>query len=173
MILREQLGISADGSEAVYRSDDIEAFVKREPGLLTWTDRDHRQNIEHFFTAVDPSGGGPSAFAICSVICLPNGSIQVRLVKHGKRQRQGQRYIEPIAGDALVLVQQTERATEANERIRALTQVLDKGWSDQRENAFGKILNQCSIALVELCRKLRLLPKRKEQHGPLASNVGI
>jgi len=118
MILREQLGISADGSEAVYRSDDIEAFVKREPGLLTWTDRDHRQNIEHFFTAVDPSGGGPSAycqrhrtmyrigdhsharqplltppnyrFAICSVVCLPNGSIQVCLVKQGKRQRHRQ-----------------------------------------------------------------------------------
>ena len=80
MILREQLGISADGSESVYRSDDIESFVARTPDVLAWTDRDHRQNIEHFFVAVDSSGGGPSAFAICSLICLPSGSIQVRII---------------------------------------------------------------------------------------------
>tara|TARA_B110000046_G_scaffold16143_2_gene15498 strand:- start:409 stop:756 length:348 start_codon:yes stop_codon:yes gene_type:complete len=42
-------GISADGSEAVYRADDIEAFAKRSPDVLTWSDRDHRENIEHFF----------------------------------------------------------------------------------------------------------------------------
>ncbi|MDA9603524.1 hypothetical protein N9S30_00050 [bacterium] len=178
------------------RSDDIEAFVKREPELLTWTDRDHRKNIEHFFTAVrssfehiytvhivtvtltqlyactdaqvDPSGGGPSAFAICSVICLPNGSIQVRLVKQGKRQGKGERHVEPVSRDALVGVQQAERAAETNERIRTLSQVFDKGWGDQRENAFGQILHQRAVGLLKLCRKLRLLPESEKQHGPLA-----
>jgi len=150
------------------RSDDIEAFVKRVPEVLMWTDRDHRQNIEHFFTAVDPSGGGPSAFAICSVVCLPNGSIQVRLVKQGKRQGKGKRHVEPVSRDALVGVQHAECAAKANERIWTLSQVFNKGWGDQRENAFGQILHQRAIGLCELCRKLRLLPESEKQHGSLA-----
>ena len=78
MLLRETLGISADGSEKLLRNDDIEAFEKREPDPLVWIDRDHRLNVMHFFVAVDPSGGGPSAFSICSLITMPNGAIQVR-----------------------------------------------------------------------------------------------
>ena len=77
MLLRESLGISADGSEKVYRNDDVEAFDQRVPDQLVWYDRDHRLNVQHVFVAVDPSGGGPSAFSICSSITLPNGSIQV------------------------------------------------------------------------------------------------
>ena len=38
-----------------------------------------RLNVQHFFVAVDPSGGGASAFSICSAITLENGSIQVCL----------------------------------------------------------------------------------------------
>jgi hypothetical protein len=79
MLLRESLGISADGSEKMYRGDDVEAFNIRVPDALVWQDRDHRLNVQHIFIAVDPSGGGPSAFSICSTIMMPNGSIQVRL----------------------------------------------------------------------------------------------
>ena len=50
----------------------------RTPERLTWDDRDHRRNVQHVFIAVDPSGGGASAFSICSAIMLANGSIQVR-----------------------------------------------------------------------------------------------
>ena len=76
--LRETLGISSDGSEKLFRSDDIEAFEKREDAGLVWIDRDHRLNVMHFFVAVDPSGGGPSAFSICSMLVMPNGALQVR-----------------------------------------------------------------------------------------------
>ena len=102
MLLRETLGISADGSEKVYRDDDITAFEEREAQRLVWVDRDHRYtrsttrpesrncansdsrvllgrlNVMHFFVAVDPSGGGASAFSICSALTMPNGAIQVR-----------------------------------------------------------------------------------------------
>ena len=74
--LRESLGISADGSEKVYRLDDIEAFEKAVPQRLVFIDRDHRLNVKFVFTAVDPSGGGASAFSIASVLVY-NGLIQV------------------------------------------------------------------------------------------------
>ena len=79
MLLRESLGISADGSEKLYRDDDVTAFETREPEIIFWEDRDHRKNVQHVFIAVDPSGGGASAFSICSALIKANGTIQVRL----------------------------------------------------------------------------------------------
>ena len=78
MLLRESLGISADGSEKLFRDDDICAFEQRTPELVFWDDRDHRKNVQHVFIAVDPSGGGASAFSICSAFVKANGTIQVR-----------------------------------------------------------------------------------------------
>ena len=49
------------------RNDDVEMFEERDGERLVWVDRDHRLNVAHFFVAVDPSGGGPSAFSICSL----------------------------------------------------------------------------------------------------------
>lgn len=77
MLLRESLGISADGSEKLYRDDDISAFEQRIPETLAWDDRDHRNNVQHVFIAVDPSGGGASAFSISSAFITSNGTIQV------------------------------------------------------------------------------------------------
>lgn len=79
MLLRESLGISADGSEKLYNSVDVEAFLAREGETLVFYDRDHRRNVQHVFVSVDPSGGGASAFAICSLIMLESGAIQVRI----------------------------------------------------------------------------------------------
>ena len=166
MILREQLGISADGSEAVYRADDIDAFVKRSPDVLTWSDRDHRENIEHFFTAVDPSGGGPSAFAICSVICLSNGSIQVHL---GKCWRG----VEASPAQSLVRVQQAQRAAQTHEAVRTLPQVFHKWWRNQRKHTLGQIVHEQCVRLPELVSEFRLLPNGKQQHRSLARNTRI
>jgi len=76
MLLRESLGISADGSEKCFRSVDIEAFGAATPKPLMWDDRDHRNNVRFTFTAVDPSGGGASAFSIATVLVY-DGKIQV------------------------------------------------------------------------------------------------
>ena len=75
--LRESLGISADGSEKCFRLNDIENFENAKPAPLVWQDRDHRKNVKFTFTAVDPSGGGASAFSICTLIVY-EGLIQVR-----------------------------------------------------------------------------------------------
>ena len=40
--LRESMGISADGSQKLYATEDIENFEKRKPEQLLWIDRDHR-----------------------------------------------------------------------------------------------------------------------------------
>ena len=77
MLLRESLGISADGSQKLYNDDDITAFEQRVCPELTWQNRDMRLNVDHFFVAVDPSGGGPSAFSICSMIVTYSGMIHV------------------------------------------------------------------------------------------------
>jgi hypothetical protein len=89
MLLRETLGISADGSEKMFRDDETTAFEQRKADPLVWIDRDHRLNVMHFFVAVDPSGGGASAFSICSCLTMPNGSIQVPPTKNhsGTRTR--------------------------------------------------------------------------------------
>lgn len=76
--LRETLGISADGSNKAYRGDDIQAFMNRKPTVIPYNPRDPSTWTNHIFVAVDPSGGGPSAFSIASVVCLPGGQFQVR-----------------------------------------------------------------------------------------------
>jgi hypothetical protein len=86
MLLRESLGISADGSEKLYRNDEIEAFEKREGQRLVWIDRDHTLNVQHVFIAVDPSGGGPSAFSIASCLMTATGQINVRATSHPQQR---------------------------------------------------------------------------------------
>ena len=99
MLLRESLGISADGSEKLYREDDIVAFEQRTPEELVWIDRDHRLNVQHVFVAVDPSGGGASAFSICSALIKANGTLQVRATPRLPRRLQRQRLARPQRGE--------------------------------------------------------------------------
>jgi hypothetical protein len=92
MLLRESLGISADGSEKLYRNDEIEAFEKREGQRLVWIDRDHTLNVQHVFIAVDPSGGGPSAFSIASCLMTATGQINVRATSHPQQRPPSRPY---------------------------------------------------------------------------------
>ena len=77
MLLRESLGISADGSEKAFNSVDIDNFFARRPDPIRFHHRQPELNTDHVFVAVDPSGGGASAFAMASLIQLPSGAIQV------------------------------------------------------------------------------------------------
>jgi hypothetical protein len=82
MLLRESLGISADGSEKAFAQRDIEDMLARQAPELEYSARDPRRNTQHVFLAVDPSGGGASAFSICSILQDPNGFMHVRLRIH-------------------------------------------------------------------------------------------
>ena len=77
MLLRESLGISADGSEKAFGTEAIEAMIKRVPNRLRYDIREPASNINHVFVACDPSGGGASAFSIASLVQESNGSLQV------------------------------------------------------------------------------------------------
>ena len=78
MLLRESLGISADGSEKAFAARDIESMMARVPPPIVYSARDPTQNTQHVFLAVDPSGGGASAFSIASIVQGPNGFMHVR-----------------------------------------------------------------------------------------------
>tara|TARA_B100000459_G_scaffold145189_1_gene109129 strand:+ start:968 stop:1210 length:243 start_codon:yes stop_codon:yes gene_type:complete len=77
MLLRESLGISADGSEKAFGTEAIEAMIKRVPNKLRYDMREPDANINHVFVACDPSGGGASAFSIASLVQEANGFLQV------------------------------------------------------------------------------------------------
>jgi hypothetical protein len=72
------LGISADGSEKAFAARDVEAMLARAPPPIVYSARDPTLNTQHCFLAVDPSGGGASAFSIASIVQGPSGFMHVR-----------------------------------------------------------------------------------------------
>ena len=78
MLLRESLGISADGSEKAFSAKDIESMIGRPPPPIVYNVREPEKNICHAFVAVDPSGGGASAFSIASIVQDHTGFTHVR-----------------------------------------------------------------------------------------------
>jgi len=78
MLLRESLGISADGSEKAFHTTDIEAMMKRVPDPIYYNVREPTQNVNHVFVACDPSGGGASAFSVASLVQDARGFSHVR-----------------------------------------------------------------------------------------------
>lgn len=79
MFLRETLGVSVDGSQKCFRLDDLEAFFSRKPDSISRNARQPTLNVDHIIIAVDPCGGGSSAFSICSVIMTHAGAYQASL----------------------------------------------------------------------------------------------
>lgn len=80
MLLRESMGVSADQSCKAFPSADIDKFLDK-PGIRIPFDEFEplmNTNTNHFIVAVDPAGGGASAFAVCSMCQLPNGGVVVR-----------------------------------------------------------------------------------------------
>lgn len=79
MLLRESMGVSADGSNRAFPSADVESFMKRiYDGIPIDIHGDSSSNTNHVIVAVDPAGGGSSQFAVFSIIQMPHGSIMVR-----------------------------------------------------------------------------------------------
>ena len=80
MLMRESLGIAADASNKAFPSADVDRFLDRQRvGVqVDILDTTGGANTKHFVLAVDPSGGGSSAFAVASMIQMPTGQIVVR-----------------------------------------------------------------------------------------------
>lgn len=78
--LRESMGIAADGSNKAFPSADVDAFLERKRAQISVdiVEELSRFNTRHFVLAVDPSGGGGSAFAVSSMVQVPTGQVIVR-----------------------------------------------------------------------------------------------
>ena len=97
-----QMGIAADGSNKAFPSQDVDNFLDRKRAKIPVDIMEElsRYNTRHFVLAgacpavlpltpskltqcmralaVDPSGGGGSAFAVSSMVQIPTGQIIVR-----------------------------------------------------------------------------------------------
>ena len=64
------MGVAADGSTKAFPSKDVDAFLERGRAQIPVDIRSElsRYNTRHFILAVDPSGGGASAFAVASMV---------------------------------------------------------------------------------------------------------
>ena len=65
-------------SEKAFAQRDIEDMIAREVPPIIYSARDPTLNTQHVFLAVDPSGGGASAFSIATIVQGPQGFMHVR-----------------------------------------------------------------------------------------------
>lgn len=74
------MGIGADSSLKAFAQADVTALFARKPITIhrDFYEQYDRENTNHIILAVDPAGGGASAFAISSIVQLPTGQIVVR-----------------------------------------------------------------------------------------------
>jgi hypothetical protein len=79
MLLRESMGVSADSTTRAFNSADVKALMQRVAVGVGRDILDPSKNTNALVVAVDPSGGGSSAFAVASVVQLPNGALAVTL----------------------------------------------------------------------------------------------
>jgi len=66
------MGITAESTTRAFKQpsvDELASRVKPDP-----------VPVKHIFVAIDPSGGGESAFGIASIACLQNGDTMVRVL---------------------------------------------------------------------------------------------
>ena len=103
MLLRESMGIAADGSNKAFPSVDVDNFLDRARGQIPVdiVEELSRYNTRHFVLAVDPSGGGGSAFAVSSMVQLPTGQIIVRCLPHPRSHSDPPRLLPAEAATAM------------------------------------------------------------------------
>ena len=74
------MGVGADATQKAFYSQDIMNFLARTPMAVPrhFYENNLAENTRHVCVAVDPAGGGASAFAVASLVQIPNGGIVVR-----------------------------------------------------------------------------------------------
>jgi len=70
LLLRESMGITAESTTRAFKQPSVDELMMRvKPDPVP---------VKHIFVAIDPSGGGESAFGIATIACLSNGDTMVR-----------------------------------------------------------------------------------------------
>ena len=72
MMLRESLGVVTEQDAGVFLKKTVKYVFERPR-------QDLPIDVSHAYVAIDPTGGGPSKFAIVSII-RHNGLLQVRFI---------------------------------------------------------------------------------------------
>ena len=70
-MLRESLGVVTEGKDGVFRKACVKQLFAQEKESI-W----NHESVRQVYVAIDPSGGGPSHFAIASVL-RHQGKMQV------------------------------------------------------------------------------------------------
>ena len=109
-------------------------MLEREAPVLEYSARDPRVNTQHVFLAVDPSGGGASAFSIATICCGPNGFMHARKRKL-KPQLLNLRVLFQPHAHRLPGPQFTERAHQRNECVGLLAHPRYKTGNGHGQNA--------------------------------------
>lgn len=64
------MGITAESTTRAFKQPSVDELMMRvKPDPVP---------VKHIFVAIDPSGGGESAFGIATIACLTNGDTMVR-----------------------------------------------------------------------------------------------
>ena len=138
MLLRESMGVGADSTNKAFAQADVSALMQRPTKAIErdFYEMNDRDNTNHVIIAVDPAGGGASAFAVASIVQLPNGSLQVSLSLSLSRPgpapppRPGPApppIAEHFAGPHL-----GEHSGQRDKGIWSLTRIFQERWNDQR-----------------------------------------
>lgn len=151
MLLRESLGISADGSEKAFPGAEIEAMIARTAPPIPYNIRAPSENTQHAFIAVDPSGGGASAFSIASLVCGAQGffhivgvdALHTRDVRHTHRllikHVLALRNIPILAHTKAVFIFESNLAFESQHLLHALEAAGVKNWVSLSEGQAGSL----------------------------------
>ena len=88
MMMRESLGIVTEGQGGVFASQCVKQLFDRARESLP-------SAVRHVYTAIDPTGGGPSKFAMVSGVRF-NGKLQVRRCRWAARRTWSYRRIGSV-----------------------------------------------------------------------------
>ena len=130
MLLRESMGVGADSTNKAFAQADVSQLMQRPTKAIErdFYEMNDRDNTNHVIIAVDPAGGGASAFAVASIVQLPNGSLQVYFSLSLSRPGPAPPPIaEHFAGPHL-----GEHSGQRDKGIWSLTRIFQERWNDQR-----------------------------------------
>lgn len=107
------MGVAADGSNKAFPSKDVDAFLDKPRAQIPVDIMGElsRYNTRHFVLAVDPAGGGASAFAVSSMVQISTGQIIVRCYSQRPHMANSQAARPPTSLIAHTPARQTSRGS--------------------------------------------------------------
>jgi hypothetical protein len=88
LLLRETMGVSVDSTNKAFKSNYIEEMMNVPPTDISKIKgaRNNTTAMKWVILAVDPSGGGGSAFSIVAILYTVNNEFAVRLPNQTRKQ---------------------------------------------------------------------------------------